>query len=85
MLMMLVCPFAKLITGSNCWTCWRVQGQKIGKDTQLMLMMLALRLADSVQSMGKTCALLGVLLQGCRQESLKGNPTDADDARLSVR
>ena len=50
-----------------------------------MLMMLALRLADSVQSMGKTCALLGVLLQGCRQESLKGNLTDADDARLSVR
>ena len=65
MLMMLVCPFAKPITGSNCWTCWRVQGQEIeergGKDTQLMLMMLALRLADSVQSMGKTCALRGVL------------------------
>ena len=50
-----------------------------------MLMMLALRLADSVQSMGKTCSLLGFLYQGCRQESLKGNPTDADDARLSVR
>ena len=48
-----------------------------------MPMMLALRLVDSFQSMGKILRAAGGSI--ARQERLKGNPTDADDARLSVR
>ena len=56
-------------TVSNCCTCWEFKGQEIGdrggKEMQLMLMMLALRLTGSVtshcctrfkgQEIGKTC------------------------------
>ena len=47
------------ITVSNCCTCWEFKGQEIGdrggKEIQLMLMMLALRLAESVQIAVSNC------------------------------
>ena len=44
-----------------------------------MLMMLALRCAESVQSLGRTATA------AVPTESLQRNPADADDARTEVR
>ena len=61
------------------------QGQEIvergGKEMQLMLMMLALRLAEYVQSLGRIAPPAGgVPRPGDRRERWKGNAADADDA-----
>ena len=52
-----------------------------------MLMMLALRLAESVQSLNRIAAparARGVPRPGDRKEKWKGTPADADDARVAA-
>ena len=53
-------------------------------EFQLMLMMLALRLLEFVQSMGRSATLLCVQRPGDGSLRLNGIPADADDARPEV-
>ena len=50
-----------------------------------MLMMLAPRVAKSVQYFGQTGTPAVESKTGDRRGNLKGNPADADDARPAVR
>ena len=63
-----------------CFTGFEGQdiGERGGKGIQLMLMMLALPLTEAVQSLG----LLHLL--GSRRKRWKGNPADANDARVAA-
>ena len=49
-----------------------------------MLMMLALRFAESVELLGRAATLQWVQNLGDGRTNLKGFPADADDARLEV-
>ena len=61
------------------------QGQEIrergGKEMQLMLMMLALQRAESGSN---CCTCQGFARPGDWRERWKGNPADADDARVAA-
>ena len=82
MLMMLALRLTHRRTVTLFWGSKARRSERGGKGIQLTLMMLALRLTESIQSLGELLHPSGAQRPGDRRERRKGNPADADDSRV---